>query len=504
MARQASFIYPPGPSSTLSVKILQQLLDDPLKTLRNIANKYGEISYFKIGSRHVYLINNPEYIEKILIYDHQNFKKGKRLQTAKKLLGEGLVTSEDKKHENQRKIIQPLFLPKKITSYGQIMIGDCKLMCNEWKNDSIVDIHKEMMKVTLKIICKSILGYDLNSEEAQQFTKAFEISKKYFKRLQHPIGHILDHVPILPKVIESREAVKTIDFIINRLISDKKKLLQNKNNLGTNTTKSDEDDLLTRLLQTQVTQNLNLDSKSNSSNTESYKGLTLDNKENNETVMNDQQIRDNVLTMLLAGHETTANALTWTYYLISQHPQVEKKMHEEIDLIVSKNGKSKSNVEMRTPSIKDLAKLKYVEKVLRESLRMYPPVWSIGRLVEDDYLVDKYTIPKGSSIVMSQYVMHHDNRFYDNPDEFNPDRWTDEFKRSLPRFSYFPFGGGIRGCIGEPFSWQEGILLMATISSNWTMNLVSKQKIKMDPGITLNPKNGIKMRLSLREENRMI
>jgi cytochrome P450 len=508
VAKSATIMYPPGPSSTLSVKLLHELIDDPLKTLSNIAKKYGEIAHFKIGSRHVYLINNPEYIEKILIYNHQNFKKGKRLQTAKKLLGEGLVTSEGKKHENQRKIIQPLFLPKKITLYGKIMIDNCKLMCSDWQDNSTIDIHKEMMKVTLKIICKSILDYDLNSDEAQQFTKAFEVSKQYFKRLQHPMGQILDHVPILPKVIESREAVKTIDSIVYKLISDKKKLLQNNNSAEANTSKS-KDDLMARLIQSQI--NSTLDSKPISSDATVNTGKDIATKDtidkDSEIVMNDQQIRDNVLTMLLAGHETTANALTWTYYLISQHPQIEKKMLEEIDLIVSNSGKNESEIDgkiSRAPSIKDLSKLKYVEKVLRESLRMYPPVWSIGRLVEDEYMLDKYTIPKGSSIVMSQYVMHHDSRFYDNPNEFNPDRWTDEFKRSIPRFSYFPFGGGIRGCIGEPFSWQEGILLMATISSNWTMSIASKQKIKMDPGITLNPKNGIKMRLSLRGKSKNI
>ena len=486
---QADIIYPPGPSSVQSLKIIQELIDNPLETLVKLANKYGEVSHFKVGSRHVFLINNPEYIEKILIYNHQNFKKGKRLQTAKKLLGEGLVTSEDKKHESQRKIIQPLFLPKKITSYGQIMVDECKSMCKEWKDDSIIDIHKEMMKVTLKIICKSILDYDLNSEEAQQFTKALEISKKYFKRLQHPIGHILDHVPILPKVMESREAIKTIDSLVYRLINDKKKILQSDSSEIAST--KGGDDLLSRLLHNQKA----LNSKNNKVED---KGVVLDDNRPNEISMNDQQIRDNVVTMLIAGHETTANALTWTYYLISQNPHVEKKMIDEIDLILSNNVENE-NTPIKTPSIKDLSKLKYVEKVLRESLRMYPPVWSIGRIVEGDYILGKYTIPKGSSIVMSQYVMHHDDRFYNNPTEFNPDRWTDEFKRSLPRFSYFPFGGGIRGCIGEPFSWQEGILLMATISSNWTVSIVPKQKIKLDPGITLNPKSGIKMRLSSRK-----
>jgi cytochrome P450 len=486
---QADFVYPPGPSSVQSLKIIRELVDNPLETLLKIANKYGEVSHFKVGSRHVFLINNPEYIEKILIYNHQNFKKGKRLQTAKKLLGEGLVTSEDKKHESQRKIIQPLFLPKKITSYGQIMVDECKSMCKEWGDDSVVDIHKEMMKVTLRIICKSILDYDLNSDEAQQFTKALEISKKYFKRLQHPLGNILDHVPILPKVMESRQAIKTIDSLVYRLIKDKKMILQSDS--AEISTKKGEDDLLSRLLQNQRT------SYSKNHNEEG-KGVALDDNVAKETSMNDQQIRDNVVTMLIAGHETTANALTWTYYLVSQNPQVEKKMTDEIDLVLLRDVENKKAT-IKTPSIKDLPKLKYVEKVLRESLRMYPPVWSIGRIVESDYLVGEYTIPKGSSIVMSQYVMHHDDRFYNNPTEFNPDRWTDEFKRSLPRFSYFPFGGGIRGCIGEPFSWQEGILLIATISSNWTVSIVPKQKVKLDPGITLNPKNGIKMRLSSRK-----
>ena len=488
---QEETIYPPGPSSLQSLKNIHKLLKDPLNTLTEIASKYGEIAHFKAGKQHIYLINNPNYIEKILIYNHKNFKKGKRLQTAKGLLGEGLVTSEDKKHDNQRKIIHPLFLPKKITSYGKTMIEECQIMCKDWKNESIIDIHKEMMKVTLRIICKSVLDYDLDSKEALQFTKAFEISKKYFKRLQHPIGHVLDHIPILPKVAESREAVKTIDTIVNRLISEKKKVLQNgpikyNSNLGK--------DLLTRLLQSQIsfqnTSKENMASEVKDVDSETISG-------NQEDNMDDRQIRDNVLTMLIAGHETTANALTWTYYLVSQHPQVEEKIHEEIDKVISQNKENKDK-QIKIPRIEDLPKFKYLEKVIRESLRIYPPVWSIGRIVEEDYSIDKYTIPKGSSIIMSQYVIQHDNRFYKDPHIFNPERWTDEFKRSIPRFSYFPFGGGIRGCIGESFAWQEAILLMATISCNWNMKLGSKQKVEMNPGITLNPRNGIKMKIFTR------
>lgn len=491
---EEDFIYPPGPSSLQSLKNFHNLINNPLETLTDIFNKYGEVSHFKVGRQHIYLINNPTYIEKILIYNHKNFKKGKRLQTAKRLLGEGLVTSEGKRHDNQRKNIHPLFLPKKITRYGKIMIDECQAMCSEWRDQSIIDIHKEMMKVTLRIICKSILDYNLDSKEVQQFSKAFEISKEYIKRLQSPIGHVLDHVPILPKVAESRDAVRTIDSIVYRLISEKKKRIQNNNS------KTGED-LLTLLLQAQ--NSIEKDRENNSQNR--YALSNFKNKEekriitaDHEEIMDDDQIKDNVLTMLLAGHETTANALTWTYYLVSQHPQIEKRIHEEIDSVIS-HSKENENKIIKTPNIEDLSKFNFIEKVIRESLRIYPPVWSIGRIVEDDYQIGKYIVPKGSSIIMSQYVMHHDNRFYKDPNTFNPDRWTDEFKRSIPRFSYFPFGGGIRGCIGESFAWQEAVLLMATISSNFTMNLVSNQKVKMNPGITLNPKKGIKMKISKRK-----
>jgi cytochrome P450 len=210
--------------------------------------------------------------------------------------------------------------------------------------------------------------------------------------------------------------------------------------------------------------------------------------------------------MLIAGHETTANALTWTYYLLAQHPDVEERVFDEIDLVlknssVTKDHTNNTNIESkyRLPTPKDIPKLKYIENVFRESMRLFPPVWSIGRMVEEEYKMGEYTIPKDSAIFMSQYVMHRNPQYYENPEKFIPERWTDDFKRHLPRFSYFPFGGGLRGCIGEPFAWQEGILLIATISSIWKMSLKPDQKIKMNPGITLNPKKGIKMILHARK-----
>jgi cytochrome P450 len=206
--------------------------------------------------------------------------------------------------------------------------------------------------------------------------------------------------------------------------------------------------------------------------------------------MSDTQVRDEVMTIFIAGHETTANALTWTFYLLSQNPNIEKKLLDELVSIINSN---------KTPTVDDIPKLKFTEKVLRESMRLYPPVWTIGRSVDNEYTLGKYTIPAGSTILMSQYVMHHDPRYYNEPDRFDPERWSSGARSSLPRFSYFPFGGGIRACIGEQFAWMEGILVLATIVRQWKMHLVRGQRVKLDPAITLRPKYGMKMKLERRK-----
>ena len=224
--------YPSGPSSILPAKLLRKFLHDPLNTFIDIARKYGDISHFKLARQHVYLVNNPDYIEKVLIYDHHNFKKGKRLQTAKRFLGEGLVTSEGEQHDSQKRIIHPFFLPKKISSYGSIMSKYSQERSNQWIDNSIIDIHKEMIDLTFAIICKSMMNYDMKTKEAEQFTRAFSITKEYSKRLQHPVGHILDSIPILPKVAQSRKAGKTLENIVYGLISDRKKIIEDENNEG--------------------------------------------------------------------------------------------------------------------------------------------------------------------------------------------------------------------------------------------------------------------------------
>jgi cytochrome P450 len=223
--------------------------------------------------------------------------------------------------------------------------------------------------------------------------------------------------------------------------------------------------------------------------------------------MTDSQLRDEVMTIFLAGHETTANALTWTFYLLSQNPTVEAKLYEELCSVLGNDKDSNSSStsrskrrRIRIPTIEDVPKLEYTEKVFRESMRLYPPAWTIGRQAINDYKVDKYVIPAGSIILMSQYVMHHNPLYYSDPDLFYPDRWTKEAKSQLPRFSYFPFGGGIRGCVGEPFAWMEGVLLIAAVCQQWKMHHddTDHNKVELKPLITLRPKHGMRMKLEHR------
>jgi cytochrome P450 len=460
--------FPPGPTYNMPGKMLRRFIHDPINTLSNIAGEYGDISYFKLGREHVYLVNNPEYIEKVLIYDHRNFKKGKRLQTAKAVLGEGLVTSEGDLHNRQRRLIQPIFHPKQIMTYSNTMTDYATRMRERWKDGDMVDVSEEMMRLTLGIICKSVLNYDIESE-AREVGKALTTVRKYSKRLQSPIGHVLDKIPVLPAVMGAREAKKELDSLMYQLIADRRRQEQDSND---NNGKAHDDDLLSRLMHAQ------------------------DSNSHNNEKMSDKQVRDEVMTIFIAGHETTANALTWTFYLLSQNPDVEKKLYDEINSVLGDS--SGNNIANRIPTADDIPKLQYTEKVFRESMRLYPPVWTVGRHVENDYHVGEYSIPAGSSVLMSQYVMHHNPRYYEQPERFNPDRWTDEFKTHLPRFCYFPFGGGIRGCIGEPFAWIEGILIIATIAQKWTMRLLPSQRIKLDPAITLRPRYGMKMKLMQR------
>ncbi|HYA83640.1 MAG TPA: cytochrome P450 [Candidatus Bathyarchaeia archaeon] len=468
-----SLDYPPGPHSILPNKLLRKFMNDPIKTLMEIAHTYGDICHFKFGRQHIYLLNNPDYIEGILIRDHKNFVKSRGLQVSKRLLGDGLVTSEGEYHDRQRRLIQPAFHPNRIKGYGDIMTSHAVRMQERWKDGSTLDIHKEMMHVTSEIISKAVLGSDIRAEE-DEVGVALQTCMEYFNRLQMPFGELIEKIPILPINKGYQSAKKKLDSIVYTMIKEHRdneskgvyhkedREIRPKNGYMNKPT-----DLLYTLLQAQDTE----------------AGIGR---------MTDLQLKDEVMTIFLAGHETTSNALTWTFYLLSQHPTVDDRLYAELSSVL---GDKDAN---RIPTVEDIPKLEYTEKVFRESMRLYPPAWTLGRRVINHYKIDKYVIPAGSIILMSQYVMHHDSRYFSDPDTFYPDRWTKEMKSNLPRFSYFPFGGGIRGCVGEPFAWMEGILLLATICRHWKMHHDRDHKVGLKPLITLRPKYGMRMKLESR------
>ncbi|HJT85701.1 MAG TPA: cytochrome P450 [Nitrososphaeraceae archaeon] len=447
--------YPPGPKDILPFTLARKFLRDPLKTLTNLAQNYGYISHFKFGKLNIYFLNHPEYIEDVLVTNHKNFIKSRGLQISKRLLGSGLLTSEGDYHDKQRRLIQPTFYPKKIKSYTEIIIEKTLNLCDNWKEGVEIDIHKEMTQLTLEIICKAVLGYDIKPEE-DEIGDSLLTCMNYFNRLLMPFGELIEKIPILPINKGFQNAKENLDSIVFRMIDEHRVKLERdegKNN-----------DLLFTLLKSQYDREF---------------------AEN----MSDQQLRDEVMTIFLAGHETTANALTWTFYMLSEHPEIDSRHQKEINSIFDNKSKISFN---------DIQKLEYTTKVLTESMRLYPPAWAIGRQAITDCKIGEYVIASGSIILMSQYVMHRNPLYFPDPNTFSPDRWTDKFKKNLPRFSYFPFGGGIRSCVGEPFAWMESILIIAIINRLWKMNSIPSNKVILKPSITLRPKNGMHLKLTRR------
>jgi cytochrome P450 len=434
---------PPGPRGLPMVGSLFDYFRDMLGFLLRTAQAYGDIAYFKLGSRQVYLLSHPDHIKDVLVTNNRNFQKSRALQRSKIVLGEGLLTSEGEIHLRERRIIQPVFHNKRIKAYADVMSEFASRIGENWGNGEVVDIHREMMRLTLAIVVKTLFGAEIRSG-ADDIGKSLTTIVNQFPRMLFPLSEYLDKIP-LPSTRKFFNALETLDKTVYHLIHERRK------------SRVHGDDLLSMLLSAQ--------------DEEGGDGLT------------DVQVRDEAMTLFLAGQESTANSLVWTWYLISQHPHVEQKIHDELDSVL----------DARLPKVDDLKKLVYTRMVFSESLRLYPPAWTVVRRAIEDYQVDGYVVPSGADIYMSQYVVHHDPRFFSDPFRFDPERWNMEQDSPLPQFAYFPFGGGPRLCIGESFAWMEGIMLIAAIAAKWKMHLVPGQNVVPKPLITIRPKRGMKM-----------
>jgi cytochrome P450 len=421
---------------------------DPTEFLTKMS-ALGDVTTFKIGKVQAFLINHPDLIRDLLVTNHAKFIKGRALQRAKNLLGEGLLTSEKDFHLRQRRMIQPAFHRARINDYAKAMIEFSDQTSNEWRNGDVRDIDHEMMRLTLNIVGKTLFNADVE-KDAGEIGAAMTTIVSMFNFMLFPFSEYLEKLP-LPPIIRLKKARKTLDDVIYKIIDERRK------------SGEDAGDLLSMLLLAQ--------------------------DEETGGAMTDKQVRDEALTLFLAGHETTANALTWTFYLLAQNPEAEAKFHRELDEVLNN----------RSLSPEDYPRLKYTEAVLAESMRLFPPAWTLGRLAIDEHEFSGFVIPKDSLVLASQFVMHRDARFWESPEKFIPERWENlSIKEAGNKFIYFPFSKGVRSCIGESFAWMESVLLLAGLCRSWKLSLMSEQKVALQPMITLRPKYGMKMRISKR------
>lgn len=437
--------YPPGPRSRVPGRLELAFLRNAPEFLIELSS-YGDLAHFKFGSKDVYLVSGPEAIKQVLAADHREFVKSQSMQEAKRVLGDGLLTSEGDYHHNQRRLLQPAFHQQRVAAMGQVMVGLAERNAAEWREGQELDVHLEMSKLTVRIVAETLFSTDVE-RRADDITWALTHALSKINRLTLPLGGAWERLPF-PSSRRFALALELIKSVTSEIVEQRKASGERR------------DDVLGLLLEARP----------------NGAGLT------------EEQVRDEVVTLLLAGHETTANLLTWAWYLLSQHPDVEAQVHAEIDSAL--NG--------LPPSFEDLPAMPYGEKVLLETLRLYPPVWAMARRARNDYELDGYTIPAGSLVALNQYVTHHDVRFYANPFAFDPERWTAEERARRPRYSFFPFGGGPRLCIGAGFAMMEARLLLATIARLWRMQLVPGHPVAIAPQLTLRPKQGMRMTLEAR------
>jgi cytochrome P450 len=440
---------PPGPDSAKRKNFSGQLgmvRRDPLGFFTHCARTYGDITAMRYFNFRVFFINNPDYIEDVLVNNARKFHKGRALQANKGVFGEGLLTSEGSFWLRQRRLAQPAFHRARVAAYAETMVRYTERLLETWHDGEERDLHEEMLRVTLQIVGKTLFDADV-ARDAREVGKSLELLLELSANFGRDI-FIPRWLPT-PQNLRKARAIRKLDKIIYRIIEERRK--------------SDRDtgDLLSMLLAA---------------------------RDEDGSRMTDQQLRDESITLFLAGHETTANALSWTWWLLAQNPAAEKKLHAELDSLLAG----------RAPTFDDVAKLKFTENVLTESLRLYPPAWGTARVAIEDHEIGGYKVPKGTGVSLAQWVMHRDPRWFDGPEDFRPERWEDGLAKRLPRFAYFPFGGGPRQCIGNTFALMEATLVLATIAQRYRFRLVPGHSVVPLASITLRPRHGIRAMLEAR------
>jgi len=439
---------PPGPKGHPILGVMREFNRDSLGFIMR-CREYGDVVSARFLYVPAYFIYNPVDIEEILSTNARNFRKSMSLRSNffQRLVGNGLVTSEGDFWRRQRRLAQPAFHRQRVSSYGEVMVDYATRISDKWRPGETRDIHPDMLRLTLEIVVKTLFDADV-SDDADKVGRILSELVKPFAS-QATLKWILNNRLPTPAHRRFHRAVGEIDKVIYRIITERR-------NSG-----YDQGDLLSMLLQAH---------------------------DDDGSQMTDSQLRDEVMTLFLAGHETTALALSWGWYLLATNPEVERRFHAELDEVLAG----------RLPEVSDLARLRYTEMIVKETLRLYPPAYAVGREPIEECVIGGYRVPRNTQIFAFQWATHRDPRYFDNPDLFDPDRWTTEFSDKLPKYAYFPFGGGPRQCIGNYFSMMEILLLLATIGRRFRLSLAPDQRVEVWPAMSLRPKNGIKVVVSER------
>jgi Cytochrome P450 len=450
-ARRGAEKFPPGPPPNLLRALFGAMQQNPLDYFTRLAQDYGDVSGMRIGNFRSLFINHPDLIENVLVNRARLYHKGRILQSNKYLFGEGLLTSEGDFWLRQRRLSQPAFHRERIAAYAATMAEYTEQMLATWRGGEERDLHEEMMNLALRIVGKTLFDADVTrdaKEVGETLDLLLKIAANFGRTVLVPLW-----VPT-PRNLRAKAGVRRLEKVIYRIIAERRAG-------GRGGAGLDHGDLLSTLLQVQ---------------------------DEDGTRMNDRQLRDETITLFLAGHETTANLLSWTWWLLAQNPAAEKRFHEELGGVLGG----------RVPAVEDLPKLPYLGHVLTESLRLYPTAWGMARLAAEEHEIAGYPVHAGYGVAFAQWVVHRDPRWFDAPLEFRPERWENGLAKQLPRFAYFPFGGGPRQCIGNTFALMEASVVLATVGQKFRFALVPGHKVTPLASITMRPRNGIRARLETR------
>ena len=438
----------PGPRQRYPGQFLRALATDRLNLFSDMA-RHGDVSQIVIARQPIVVLTHPDDIRRVLVDRARSFVKGRGLERTKKLLGNGLLTSEGEHHLRQRRLVQPAFHRERLAAYADAVPRWCARIERGWADGAARDMHADMMRLTLGVAGECFFGVDVE-RDAETVAEVMELSLRMFDYSILPLGELLELAP-LRWVRRLQRARERMDARIAELIAERR------------ADGGERSDLLSTLVAAA----------------------------DDQGAMTDQQLRDEIVTLMMAGHETTANALTWTWYLLATHPAVEYRLHQELERVLGG----------RAPTAADLAHLPYTRAVLSESMRLYPPAWTVERRAVEDVPIGRHLIRSGTIVLTTQFLVHRDRRWWSEPDEFRPERWlVPGDSAARPRMAYFPFGAGTRICVGEHFAWMEGMVALATLAQRWRMRYESQRAPLLEPLVTLRPKGGLSLRLVARPD----